>query len=193
MRKTLSVLLFLLSVCSYMLVYSVGVQSELSNKLLRFHIIANSDSESDQSIKLRVRDYVSEALAGENLSPNSIEYIQKAEQLANDYLCKNAVPYKAKATREHIFIPKKSYKNITLPSGRYDAVRLRLGEGEGENWWCVAYPALCFREAKDGEMSNASKKELQNMLSEESYSVITDEVEYRLFIVDYVSKIMEKL
>ncbi len=187
MKKLLSVILFSLALSGYLLVYGASVGNELSQGVVRFHILANSDSQPDQKIKLAVRDYVSASLKDGKVSTEAVE------RLANEYLSENKIGYSATATRERVFIPKKSYKNITMPSGYYDAIRLSLGNGEGENWWCVAYPSLCFTESFSGELSEDAQKMLSDRISAESLSVITGKREYRLFIVDMVGKILNKI
>ena len=77
--------------------------------------------------------------------------------------------------------------DITLPQGYYNAIRLTLGEGAGENWWCVAYPSLCFNETKSGKLSEPGKKILKENLPDDCYQIITEEKKYRLFIVDFIS------
>ncbi len=192
MKKVLSAVLFMLSVSVYVLVYGQTVGKELTDNVLRFHIIANSNSNQDQEIKLAVRDFVSQELTDTEISPKTAEYVEKAENLANEYLRENDVSYTAVAKKERVYIPKKSYKNITMPSGEYDAIRLSLGKAEGENWWCVAYPALCFSENFDGELSDDGTKKLSESISGEALSVIEGEREYRLFIVDLVGKMLNK-
>ncbi len=189
MKKLLSITLLALSIFAYMAVYATTIQSELSDNLLRFHILANSDSEHDQGIKLAVRDYVSKGLAGETLSPDSSEYAKRVEQLANEYLANNNIEYSAVATKECVYIPQKSYKDITLPSGNYNAIKLSLGEGKGENWWCVAYPSLCFNEAYEGSLSENARAILEKNISDEGYFLITEKPKYRFFAVDMICKI----
>ena len=140
MKKLFTLLLSLLLIFSYALVYADGMSRAISEQVIRFHILANSDSQYDQSVKFKVRDYVSENLGDIDYDVN---YLEKIENLANRKLLNLGVDYRAKAQYEWVYIPKKEYKNLKFPSGRYKAVRLILGKGEGENWWCVAYPPLC--------------------------------------------------
>ena len=189
MKKIMSVLLVIICMFSYMLVYAQSISGELS-KILRLHIIAQSDSEPDQKIKLEVRDYVSQGLKECKENPYSREYLDRIEQLANERLAQLGAPYVASAGLERVYIPKKSYKNITLPSGRYNAVRVVLGRGAGQNWWCVAYPPLCFTEELAGNLSEEGKAVLKEKISGDTYDVITSEAEYRLWIVDLIGKIV---
>lgn len=189
MRKVLSAVLVCVCVLSYMLIYAVSISDGLA-PLLRLHIIAQSDSLRDQEIKLGVRDYISCGLKDCTQPPYSAEYLPKCEQLANERLAQLGADYKAHAALERVYIPKKKYKNITLPSGRYNAVRVVLGSGSGQNWWCVAYPPLCFTESVSGELSAQGKEILKEKLTEEAYELITSENEYRFWIVDFVGRLM---
>ena len=111
--------------------------------LIRLHVIANSDSEYDQYVKLKVRDSVlavSNALSPEDI-PYSLNFIEDAAKTA---LASHGSNPSAKVQFGKFDFPTKSYGNITLPAGEYTAVRVIIGNGEGQNWWCVMYPPLCF-------------------------------------------------
>lgn len=131
--------------------YSDKVNSELQNNVIRLHILANSDSESDQSIKLKVRD----AILNE-VSLKDKDFLQKSETVANSVL--SNYNYKAIAKYGEFYFPTKKYKNVTLPSGKYNSVRIVLGEGEGQNWWCVLYPPMCLSEGEVALSDKAQKK-----------------------------------
>lgn len=176
----------------YALVITTPYAESLSNSLLRLHILAESDSKEDQNIKYDVRNFVSEQLSNTEFTSLS-DYTAKAESLANARLDALGVPYDAEATVEHIYIPKKTYKNITLPSGRYNALRLKLGKGEGENWWCVAYPSLCFTEDFSGKLSQKGEEKLAENLSQEELELIKNEPKIKFFVVDLAGKIRELL
>lgn len=121
---------------------------------LRLHIIANSDSDADQQIKMEVRDAVllatqegiesceTEAQAEEYVSDN----LEIIETTANAVLEENGVDYRATAEVGTFHFPDRTYQNVTYPEGDYRAVRIVLGEGEGHNWWCVMFPPLCISE-----------------------------------------------
>ena len=187
----MSIILMSAVVLSYALVYADGVNKALSTSILRLHIIAATESEEDNRIKLEVRDYISEKLADTKLVPYTIAYTEECERLANTRLNELGVDYTAKARLERVYIPKKSYKGLTLPSGQYNSIRVMLGDGMGENWWCVAYPALCFSEEMKGELSDEGKNKLIKIIPNDIYDVITDETQYRFFVVDMIGKILE--
>lgn len=169
-------------------VYAENIRNDLTENLLRLHIIANSDSERDQAIKLSVRDDILK-FAGENPSKEELdEIVENAlEGLGVDY------GFTSKITRT--FVPEKKYKNIRLPQGIYNCINITLGDGIGENWWCVAYPPLCFTEAVFGELSESGRLLLENKLDSESFRAVVynGDVNIRFRIVDEFLKLKELL
>ncbi len=146
------------------------IGKDLSGSLVRLHILANSDSAEDQSLKLKVRDrLLSEA--GEK--PELLQD-EEIHRICQSEIQKNGFDYPVSVERGTFFFPRKSYQNLTLPAGNYRAVRIRIGDGGGKNWWCVMYPPLCFT----GELADEQREEtlaaLQNTMSPESYSMITN-------------------
>ena len=130
-----------------------SVQSEV----LRLHIPANSDSEYDQDIKLRLRDYIlqeySTRLACESDVQQAIvqaeALLPEIEQSCNEFLVAEGAPYGAKAELCNMHFNTRVYDNVTLPAGEYTALRIMLGSGEGQNWWCVMFPPLCIPVASE--------------------------------------------
>ena len=123
-------------------------ESESLN-IVRLHIVAESDSAYDQYVKLRVRDAVLGAsqdlsLTDESAADRIKSNLSAIEDTANLVLASYGVSYKAQAQFGEFDFPAKTYGNVTLPAGKYTAVRVVLGGGEGQNWWCVMYPPLCF-------------------------------------------------
>ena len=121
---------------------------DFSSEIVRLHVIANSDSEQDQFVKLRVRDAVLKAASTLSLESNATEKIKNNTELLNDAakvaLASYGSDFSVKTQFGRFDFPVKSYGNITLPAGEYTAVRVIIGEGVGSNWWCVMYPPLCF-------------------------------------------------
>ena len=131
---------------------TVTAGNEIRSETLRLHIIANSDSEEDQQLKLKVRDAVLEA-TGELFAEVSgkTEAVAAAEYSANDIkeiaektIAEEGFDYPVQVEVTEMWFETRSYEGFTLPAGDYDAVRIIIGEGEGKNWWCVMYPALCI-------------------------------------------------
>ncbi len=119
--------------------------------LIRFHVIANSDSPYDQQLKLKVRDAVIDYLAADLELEQDADQARKMiaskipeiEAVAKNVLA-GAVDYDVHAELGHFNFPTKSYGEFVLPAGNYEALRIRLGEAKGKNWWCVLFPPLCF-------------------------------------------------
>lgn len=168
--------------------FADGVDSELRNNLVRLHIVANSNSEADQRIKLKIRDKILE-----NVSLSDKNFLKKAEQIANDEL--SSFNYSAKAQYGDFYFPNKKYKNITLPCGKYRGVKIILGEGRGENWWCVLYPPVCVSQDSI-EMDKKSKNLLKEELNDDVYDIITksdQKIIVKFKIVEAFNYISKKL
>lgn len=122
------------------------------DNIIRFHVIAHSDTETDQVLKRVVRDKIVNALAHQFEEVQSVDtarqQIQKnlnyLEELAREEINKSGKDYDVHAEWGHFSFPVKSYGNFVLPAGSYEAVKVVLGKGNGENWWCVLFPPLCF-------------------------------------------------
>ena len=187
---TISVIFILSSVITY----ATSAKSDISDNILRLHIIANSDSEYDQAIKIKVRDQIisqtsdlfSSSMSIEETKQTAAENLALFEEIANAVLDENSCAYIARAEIGNFGFPTKRYGSVILPSGQYDAVRIVIGEGSGQNWWCVMFPPLCL---VDGavEMQPESLNYLKENLSDEEFSLITDdstpefEIRFKLF------------
>ena len=186
MNKMGIFIVFLLCLFGLEMVKTEQIQDNLQDNLLRLHIIANSNTDFDQQIKLNIRDKL--------LDLGSLDK-NKLLETANVELSKLNAGYGAEISYRKRYVPQKSYKNIALPEGVYTCLDVVLGQGAGENWWCIAYPPLCFTEAVTGEMSEEAKKELAARLSEESLSTIlkNENVTYKFKIVEDFQKIKKFL
>ncbi len=158
-----------------------SIQSDLSNKLIRFHVIANSDNAQDQALKLKVRDKVLEYIYPKLKTSKSIEEsrsIIKAndeaiKKIAEEVVRKNGYNYAVATELSKQKFPVKAYGNITLPQGEYEAYRILIGSGSGQNWWCVMFPPLCFIDITKGEVSyKETEKSMKQVLSEKEYEAI---------------------
>lgn len=143
------------------------------SEVLRLHIPANSDSERDQELKLALRDELLRVY-GEKLSEcSSLSDAEERAQLlldeisdfASGFLRENGADYGARAELVTMYFTTRKYDNITLPAGEYRALRVTLGSGEGHNWWCIMFPALCLPSASkalEDESAAALEKEFGN-------------------------------
>lgn len=178
-------------------VYYISIYNNISENIIRLHVISNSNSKTDTNIKFGVRDNILDSIKGMlEKTPEKkdiISKIPKIELLANEYLKKTGAGYSAKVIFEDTKIPRKEYNGIVLPKGNYEAIRVILGNGEGENWWCVAYPPLCFTEQTFGNMSEEGLKTLENSLDNESYRIITSEINYEFKILEIAEKIAQAI
>ena len=181
-NKTRFFILFVILtlIFSISLSYAKNVSHDLSASVVRLHILANSDSDADQLLKLAVRDRIlkdaayifdnskssADALLIANSSINIIRNLAKSE------IKKNGYSYDVSVETGNFAFPTKVYNDIMLPAGKYNAVRIKIGEGKGQNWWCVMYPPLCFT---DGvvSLSDKNRQKLRKSLSESEYKLIT--------------------
>ncbi|MBS4537019.1 stage II sporulation protein R [Clostridium sp. D2Q-11] len=151
-------------------------------KLIRLHVIANSDTKEDQSIKLQIRDKIIEEMTPKfeksksiretrEVLSNNMDIIQK---IAKEELHRIGKEYDVKVYFGDYDFPTKTYGGFTLPAGNYTALRVVLGEGKGENWWCVMFPPLCFLDMDNGVPSEETEKNMTEVLSEEEYNMINN-------------------
>lgn len=188
MKKLLYTPLIFICITAFSLLYASFVQNNLSDNLLRMHIIANSDSERDQQIKLQVRDKI----LGDIDNTSTIESLKET---ANEILHEVGADYAANVCLERSFVPEKSYKDIRLPEGQYTCLKVILGSGNGKNWWCVAYPPLCFTEDMFGGVSSDGRKQLEAALDNEALKTIVNngDVNFRFKIVEEMQKLRYRL
>lgn len=161
--------------------YSEMIQNGIAGKVVRFHVLANSDSEADQALKLAVRDRVLQEY-GSLLTAceNKGETLAALEKMQQE-ICETAAaevsaqgqeyPVRVSLVREEF--PFKKYDDLIFPAGVYDALRIEIGEAEGQNWWCVLYPQMCFVDAAWGYSTEESHVRLQNTLTEEEYLIVS--------------------
>ena len=156
-------------------------QSDLADSVLRLHVLANSDSEADQALKLKVRDRVlaeAEAILPENATREEAESkleenLPRLAAAGAEVVAQEGYGYPVSASLEETWFPTKEYEDFSLPAGRYQALRIVIGEGEGQNWWCVVFPPLCL-----GSVSESTQEiALEAGLSEQQVSLLTGESE----------------
>jgi len=155
------------------------IHSGIANGIVRLHIIAASDAECDQRIKLLVKDAIVSSQKeifkdGVKKTLNKEEK-EKIKQTAENVLYEQGALYDASVETGKFYFPTKKYENITLPAGKYDAVRVVLGAGEGQNWWCVMYPPLCFNSSAIGKADEESLNILKESMTESEYDIISEE------------------
>lgn len=174
---------------------------DYKNKLIRFHVIANSDSEEDQNLKLKVRDAVIDYLQPKLAASNSIEESEKIiiseydelENISKNIIQENGYDYDVKVGIDYSQFPTKQYSNVVLPAGEYKALRIIIGEGSGKNWWCVMFPPLCFVDEEKGLIDKETDEKLREVLTEEEYNLIAQNNKKQVNRVQVKFKIVEIL
>ena len=157
-------------------------QRKLAEKLVRLHVVANSDSDFDQSVKLEVRDAVLEQAqeimdGSEDPKAALLRCLPELKQAAEQRLSELDVQSPVRVTLAKELFPTRTYDTFRLPSGVYTALRVTIGEGQGHNWWCVVFPSLCMTASMDeleqaAEAAGFSETELRLITEADSGYVI---------------------
>lgn len=161
--------------------YAHTLSENLSANFFRLHILANSNSEIDQNLKLKVRDGIIEYMNSQELSNYSKEEVitfvktnlDSYRKVAQNIIKENGFNYPVSLEVGTFCFPTKIYGNISLPAGNYEALRINIGQAQGENWWCSLFPPLCFVDISSGVIDDNSKENLKENLSEEEFAIIT--------------------
>ena len=171
--------------------------------MLRFHVLANSDSEADQNLKLAVRDavgsFMQEKLTDvENLEECELvvrQSLSEIEEAAAETIAENGYDYDVTAELEHTSFPVKNYGSYTFPAGDYEALRIVIGEGNGHNWWCVMYPNMCFSDSMYEVVDKEAGEKLREVLTTEEYEKVLAEGDYqvRMKYFSWLNPYLEKL
>lgn len=194
MKKLLKrVFICFLAVCLVYMGVLIADRQKLHSELIRLHVVAASDSEEDQAIKLRVRDAVLDSLQEGLADATDIQaaktYIQsqlpKLEAVANAVLTAAGCGDVATVRLQVEEFAARVYDTFTLPAGVYNSLRITIGEGAGQNWWCVAFPSLCM---------SATTEELEAVaagagFSEELTGTLTGEYEVRFYLLDLLGQL----
>ena len=171
------------------------LQPSIASKILRFHVLANSDSPADQEVKAKVRDAVGTYLKPLLEESNNIEetriivnsHMDQIVEISKATLQEHGYDYEVSAVITHTDFPEKTYGSYTFPKGNYEALEITIGKGEGQNWWCVLYPNMCFKGTVFTVEDKGAGEELQEVLSPLEYADVFDsgDVEVRLKVLEY--------
>ena len=179
------------SICSF-----AKTSEEIRSDVLRLHVIANSDSSVDQNLKLRLRDYILQE--GKDVFDGSVNVnnavakleprIGELEDSANEFVKKSGFDYSVKITLSNEYFTTRTYETVTLPAGKYLALRVVIGSGEGHNWWCVMFPPMCVPTAD-------KKDEIENVFSEKEIKLVESKPKYepRFKVIEIYEEIKEAL
>ena len=190
--------LFYTFICAFS--YASSVSSDIADNVFRLHIIANSDTDEDQNLKLIVRDnilnYMKEIASSVSSKEEAVEiitsHLDDFYNIAIDTIRNAGYDYDVSLSVGQFDFPTKEYGDISLPAGIYDALRIEIGEAQGHNWWCVMFPTLCFVDVSSGSLDEGSKGVLEDNLSDEEFSLISDDsadVKFKFKIVEFFENI----
>ena len=183
------IFIVLWSVC----VYSEMAFREISDNVLRLHVLANSDSQQDQALKLKVRDCVLEETnlilqdcanrteAEARIASN----MKRLSQVAVQCVAEEGYDYPVTVRMEDIYFPTRTYEGGSLPAGVYKALRVEIGKAEGQNWWCVLFPQLCFINASVPDKPSPTQEPAP---TREPVTVQTQSVTLRFKLIDIFQK-----
>lgn len=206
--KRFLILLFLLLIYTIICAFSYvnAVSTNIESSVFRLHVIANSDSKEDQNLKYIVRDsilkYINQISKNANSKQEVIEIAQNnintIKEIAQNTVYENGYNYNVNIKIGNFAFPTKKYGDISLPSGFYDALRVEIGSASGQNWWCVMFPPLCFVDVSSGIVPDESKEVLQENLSTEEYSLLSEsennsDMNFKFKIVEIFQNIGIKL
>lgn len=183
--KRLGVILLLFILYTFVCAFSYAntVSADLANSVFRLHIIANSDSPEDQNLKLLVRDNVlsymkeisSDVSSKEEVISLMNEHLDDFYKIARETIVNAGFDYDVDLEIGNFDFPTKVYGNVSLPAGFYDALRIKIGEASGHNWWCVMFPTLCFVDVSSGTIDEDSKDVLESNLNDEEFELVVSD------------------
>ena len=177
--------------------YVNAVSSDIENSVFRLHVIANSDTKEDQDLKYKVRDNLIEymnSLCKDVTSKEEAIKISKLHEedflnIAINTIKENGYSYPVTIEFGNFSFPTKDYGDISLPAGYYDALRVKIGEAKGQNWWCVMFPPLCFVNVSSGIVPEDSKELIKQELNDEEYSIVTKEdnsnIQFKIGLIEW--------
>ena len=180
-RIEISVLIAVLMVNIFSFIGFSKQCDEIRNKVLRMHVIANSDEDYDQELKLKVRDAVLEegrelfdgTLTADDAEEKIVPNIDRLESAALKTIIEEGFDYPVKVTVVNEYFKTRVYENsVTLPAGNYTAVKVVIGEGNGRNWWCVMFPPMCLPAAN-------TECELSDVLNTDETDIVTNSEKYK--------------
>lgn len=199
-KNTERILIFLFVLvigCFTVIPYFYSIKN-IRNSILRLHVLANSDTEEDQTIKLAVRDKVLEygediftEVSSKNSKINAKSFLSRnlsdIKNIANNVVSQYGENYEIEVSVENKYFNTRVYDDVTLPAGLYDSLVIRIGEAKGQNWWCVMFPPMCLPAATE-------TVELSEVLSDEQLHIITDDTNYtvKFAVVEVIEEFTHK-
>lgn len=170
---------------------AVKTSEQISNKVFRLHILANSDSTYDQNIKLMLKNYILEntqdIIGGKTLDEaieNAKNNTKEITDMCNEYLKSKGFYYKVKVNVVKEYFKTRVYDDFTLPAGRYNSLKIEIGEGKGHNWWCIVFPSVCL---------SACTESMGDYLTDDEMSLVSNTYSPKFKIVEIYESTKEKI
>lgn len=171
--------------------FAFGEQEALAESVIRLHVVANSDSDEDQTLKYRVRDAVlktaEDILDGAENAKDAqkrlSERLSDIEKAAENAVAENGFHYNVTVTVGEEMFPTRDYETFALPAGNYTSLRVKIGEGGGKNWWCVCFPPICTASAVKWEESGLTDRQVMLITGDGA------DAEVRFFVIEAAEKI----
>lgn len=156
------------------------IQQGIAEEVFRLHVIANSDKDADQELKVQVKSKIVEYLQRmlqedadlDDTKEMVLTHLPEIEQEAEKAVRDAGFDYEVEAVVENTYFPDKTYGDCTFPAGEYEALNVRIGKAQGHNWWCVLYPSLCFIDDTFGVVAEEKKEDLKSVLTAEEFQEI---------------------
>lgn len=203
MKRTVRLLSFLLLLNLFLAIGAwEGLRQDalvepIASQVLRFRVLANSNTPEDQSLKLAVRDTILETLARDVPETAGVQEMENWILAHQNELVRQAeetvrgagYSYPVSLTIGDVYFPEKTYGSLTFPRGTYRALMVELGRGRGRNWWCVLYPSLCFTDAISAQVTPESQEKLENTLTEEECQILEGQTEVRFALFDWLGSL----
>jgi stage II sporulation protein R len=170
------------------------------DQIIRFHIKANSDKEEDQALKLKVRDKILKDMGARFGESKSLEEtrtivennIDNIKSITEEVIAEEGKDFSVEVSLGNKNFPTRKYGNITFPSGEYETLMVKIGEGKGKNWWCVMFPPLCFVDINHGNTSNKAEEDLREVLTEEEINLLLSNKEPPILLKSKIAEMVEK-
>lgn len=170
---------------------AVKTSEHISNKVFRLHILANSDSTKDQNIKLMLKNYILEntqdIIGGKTLDEaieNAKNNTKEITDMCNEYLKSKGFDYKVKVNVVKEYFKTRVYDDFTLPAGKYNSLKIEIGEGKGHNWWCIVFPSVCL---------SVCTESMNDYLTDDEMSLVSNTYSPKFKIVEIYESTKEKI
>ena len=170
---------------------AVKTSEQISNKVFRLHILANSDSTKDQNIQLMLKNYIlentQEIIGGKTLDEaieNAKNNTKEITDMCNEYLKSKGFDYKVKVNVVKEYFKTRVYDDFTLPAGKYNSLKIEIGEGKGHNWWCIVFPSVCL---------SACTESMGDYLTDDEMNLVSNTYSPKFKIVEIYESAKEKI